>query len=102
MIPSFLPKQPQEVLPGRYFDFEPLLLTGEVISTATVTSSPVDLVEAGSVQWSGTVVSWTIAGGSDGDKVVFTIVATGDMGSVREREVKITVKDVAPIPAPTP
>lgn len=88
---SFDSKQPWEELPGKYVDFANLLLSGETISTAEVTCSVPALLKDGSVNASGTVVSFTITGGVDGDYGVFTVRVTGTLGTKREREVSILV-----------
>lgn len=93
MIPALSPKQADEVLPGRYYDFKKLFLDGETIESATVVSSVEGMVAADSVAFSGSVVTWTITGGTDGDVAIFTISAVGSLGSTREREVSIKVKD---------
>lgn len=88
---SFDLKQPWEELPGKYADFAGLLLDGETIIEAEVTCTVPELLKVGTVNFTGTIVSFTITGGSDGDYGVFTIKVTGSMGSKREREVSILV-----------
>lgn len=94
MVPQLSPKQPGETVQGCYIDFRKRLLTGETVTSATVTSSIEGMVSPGSVEWSGTVVSWAATGGTNGDNTVFTAVATGSLGSVREGEVSMKVKAI--------
>jgi len=94
MIPALSPIQPGEILQGRYIDFKKHLLDGETVESATVTSSVPGMVLPDSVQFSGTVVTWAAVGTVDGDKTVFTAIATGSLGSVREGEVSMKVKAI--------
>lgn len=88
------PKQPGETVQGLYIDFKKRFLTEETVTSATVTSSVADMVLPGSVEWSGTIVSWAATGGVNGENTVFTVSATGSMGSIREGEVSMKVKEV--------
>lgn len=94
MVPQLSPKQPGETVQGCYIDFRKRLLAGEIVTSATVTSSVDGMVQDGSVAWSGTVVSWAATGGASGDNTIFTVVATGSLGSVREGEVSMKVKEI--------
>lgn len=94
MIPALSPKQPGETVQGLFIDFRKRFLSGETVTTATVTSSVAGMVAVGSVEWSGSIVSWAATGGANGDSTVFTVVATGSLGSIREGEVSMKVKEI--------
>lgn len=88
----FDPKRPDEIIPGCFVDFAARLLENETISSGTVTSSVAGTVE--SVDWSGTIISWTAKGGSVGDNILFTIEVVGSLGSVREVTIHMAVRDL--------
>ena len=93
-VVALSPKQPGETVQGLFIDFRKRFLTGETVTSATVTSSVDGMVSPGSVEWSGSVVSWAATGGVNGDNAVFTVVATGSLGSIREGEVSMKVKEI--------
>lgn len=93
MIYRLPDKQPNEIIKGLYIDFAAKLLTGETIIEAAVTGSVMGVVE--NVQTSGSKIVWDVTGGADRDAVKITIVATGSLGSVREANALLMIKEVA-------
>ena len=84
-------KQPYEEIPGAFFDFRNRLMPGESIESATVICDNPAMLGAGSVSFSGTVVTWKIIGGNHGDTAIFTVRVVGSLGSKREAEMHINV-----------
>jgi len=77
-------KQPGETIKGLYIDFVNLFLTGETISSATITASDPTVMQ--NMQISGTRVSWDATVGIAGEGVIFAVAATGNQGSIRDAE----------------
>lgn len=84
-------KQPGETWPGLFVDFANRLLSGETIASATVTCSVAALLKADSKAIDSTRITWAATAGTDGDVGVFTVKATGSMGSIVEAEVTLAV-----------
>lgn len=80
----FSPKYPLEVKKGRYFDFSNVLLTGETVTSATVTSVPSNLASNKSVV--GNKVLFDVTGGSPRTTITITVIATGSLGTVAEAQ----------------
>ena len=86
---QFPAKYPEETKKDRYIDFSNRVLANETIETATVLSSIAGTVN--NVQYAGTVVTWDVSGGTAGETIIMTILATGSMGSVLEAQATMKV-----------
>lgn len=90
-------KQPSEVVPaGRWgVDFENDCVTGETISSATITVSTIagdtSALVAGDAAISGTKVSCSFSGGSDGNEYTVQILATSSVGAVYDGDFTVSV-----------
>jgi hypothetical protein len=93
MIYRLPDKQPGETIKGIYIDFASKLLTGETITTGSVTGSVTGVVQ--NVQTVGSKIVWDVTGGADRDAVKITIVATGSLGSIREANALLMIKEIA-------
>lgn len=83
-------KTPDETVKSRYGDFINLLLSGETISSAGVTVAD-DLAVVSNVQFSGSIVTFDISGGNDGDTICLHISANGSLGSIRHRKMYMRI-----------
>ena len=92
MIYRFPDKQPSETIKGLFIDFAAALLAGETITTGMVTGSVAGIIQ--NVQVSGSKIVWDVTGGADRDAVKITIVATGSLGSIREANAIMMIKEI--------
>lgn len=93
MIYRFPDKQPNETIKGLYIDFANKLLTGETITTGTAIGSVAGVVE--NVQTVDSKITWDCTGGTARDAVKITIVVTGSLGSIREANALMMIKEIA-------
>lgn len=92
MIYRLPDKQPNETIKGLFIDFANKLLAGETIVTGTVTGTVSGIVE--NVQTVGSKIVWDVTGGADKDVVEMTIVATGSLGSIREANAMMIIREI--------
>lgn len=90
MLLRFPDKTTDEEIPLAGVDFVNRFKTNETVLSAVVTCTPTGVVDAESIQYSGTQVLFTVTGGTVGD-VTINVVATGANGSVREATVYMKI-----------
>lgn len=92
MIYRLPDKQPNETIKGLFVDFDNKFLPGEVVIKASVIGSVNGVID--NVQMTGTKVVWDVTGGTNKDTVKIFVVATGSLGSIRDANLLMAIKEV--------